>query len=124
MGREDLRDCMLNDPVHVAGVHGRLRQSIWNYKCRGQDLVSLWSDSITAIGDIFANLGRATARLQFVENSQEALARLVALPNGAARWKPVIERLYSGTSAPWRQAVLRLGSRTIPGNSGDSGVGI
>lgn len=93
MGREDLGDCMLNDPVHVAGVHGRLRQSIWNYKCRGQDMVSLWSDSITAIGDIFANLGRATARLQFVENSQEALARLVTLPNGTARWKPVIERL-------------------------------
>jgi len=93
MAGEDLRDCMLNDPVHVAGVHGRLRQSIWNYKCRGQDLVSLWSGSITAIGDIFANLGRATARLEFVENSQEALARLVNLPNGAARWKPVIERL-------------------------------
>jgi hypothetical protein len=93
MGPEDLRDFMLNDPLHVAGVHGRLRQSIWNYKCQGQDLVSLWSSSITAIGDIFANLGRATARLQFVENSQEALARLVSLPNGAARWKPVIERL-------------------------------
>jgi hypothetical protein len=93
MGREDLRDCMLNDPVHVAGVHDRLRQSVWNYKCRGQDLVSLWSGSITAIGDIFANLGRATARLQFVENSQEALARLVSLPKEAALWKPVIERL-------------------------------
>jgi len=93
MGREDLRDCMLNDPVHVAGVHDRLRQSVWNYKCRGQDLVSLWSGSITAIGDIFANLGRATARLQFVENSQEAVARLVSLPKEAALWKPVIERL-------------------------------
>ena len=95
MGREDLRDCMLNDPVHLAGVHSRIRQSVWNYKCGGgQDLLSLWSTSITGIGDIFANLGRAIARLQFVENSQEALARLVDLPDGAASWKSIIERLY------------------------------
>jgi hypothetical protein len=93
MGRELLNECMLNDPVHLGGVHGRLRQSIWNYKSGRQDLLSLWSGAITAIGDIFANLGRASARPPFAENSQEALNRLVTPPNGAVPWNPVIERL-------------------------------
>src|ERR1035441_7821844 len=93
MGPELLNECILNDPVHLAGVHGRLRQSICNYRFHGQDLVSLWSGGITAIGDIFANLGRASARLQFAQSPQEALNRLLAPQNGAMSWKPVIERV-------------------------------
>jgi hypothetical protein len=93
MSREELRDAMANDPVHLAGVHGRLRRLIWNYKCGRQDLFSMWCSSVTALGDILANLGRASARFPFADNGNAAEGRLLDLPSDAARWKPVIERL-------------------------------
>jgi hypothetical protein len=55
--------------------------------------VSLWNGSVTELGDIFANLGRAIARLPFADNHEEALGRLVGLRDEVACWKPVIERL-------------------------------
>ena len=93
MTREDLRTFLLNDPLHLAGVDERLRQAVWSYKCRQRDLASLWNNSVTELSDIFANLGRAIARLPFADNYEEALARLVEPDAEAARWKPVIERL-------------------------------
>ncbi|MGP8174232.1 MAG: hypothetical protein ACLP7O_06745 [Terracidiphilus sp.] len=93
MTSEDMDGFVLNDPIHLAGVHNRLSQAVWSYK-RGQlDLGSLWHDSVTDMSDIFANLGRAIARLEFADNREESLARLVNPDNEATVWRPVIERL-------------------------------
>lgn len=91
--REDLLALLLNDPNHLAGIDQRLRQAVWSYKVGQRTLVSLWNSSITEFSNLFANLGRATARLPFADNYEEALARLVQPNDEAARWKPIIERL-------------------------------
>jgi hypothetical protein len=99
MTPENLRVLLLNDPLHLAGVHERLRQAVWSYKLGKRTLVSLWNGSVTELGDIFANLGRAIARLPFADNYEEALGRLVSLRNEAACWEPVIERLVQELEA-------------------------
>lgn len=93
MTREDLRTFLLNDPLHLTGVDARLRQAVSSYKYRQLSLGSLWNSSVTELSDIFANLGRAIARLPFADNYEEAHTRLVCPNTEAARWKPVIERL-------------------------------
>jgi hypothetical protein len=93
MTREDLLAFLLNDPLHLAGVDERLRQAVWSYKSRQLNLASLWNSSVTEVSDIFANLGRAIARLPFADNYEEALARLVHRDNGVTHWEPVIKRL-------------------------------
>jgi hypothetical protein len=92
-GREDMHSLMLNDLVHLEGVHKRLQQSVWSFKLGQRDLTSLWSAAVTDVYDIFANLGRATARLPFAGSDEEALARRIDPDGEAACWKPVIERL-------------------------------
>ena len=93
MTHEDLFALLLNDPLHLAAIDQGLRQAVWSYKCRQRTLVSLWNASVTEFSDIFANLGRAIARLPFADNYEESLARLANPNNEAARWKPVVERL-------------------------------
>jgi hypothetical protein len=88
--REDRRAFLMNDPLHLSGIHQRLRQAVWSYKRGERTLGALWGGAITELGDIFANLGRAIARLAFAENYEEALGSLVDVGNEAAGWKPVI----------------------------------
>ena len=85
---EELRAYIENDVLHLAGVHKRLRELVQNYKLKQCDLGTLWQSAVTGISDVFANLGRATARLPL----PEFLDRFSILPNEAPGWKPVIER--------------------------------
>jgi len=84
---------MLNDTAHLAGVHRRLRQFIWSYKVREHDLVSLWSGALTSMSNLFANFGRAIARLPFTNHAPEAVAALLEPCGVAAGWKPAIQCL-------------------------------
>lgn len=93
MSPEGLDSFARNDPVYLAGVHTRLRQSVRSYKLGQRDLSSLWGGSVTDVSDIFANLGRAAAHLPFAENEEEALGRLVDPSSEAACWRSVVERL-------------------------------
>src|SRR5260370_2441604 len=90
---------MRNDSAHLAGVHQRLRQSVWSYRLGQRVLATLWQTSVTDMSDIFANLGRAAARLPFAENEKEALMCLADPGREAACWKPVIERLVHELTA-------------------------
>ncbi len=93
MTADSLRESMLNDTVHLAGVHRRLRQFIWSYKRREHDLISLWSGALTSTSNLFANLGRAIARLPFSKHAPEAIAALLEPSGEAAGWKPAIQCL-------------------------------
>lgn len=90
---EYLCEFLVNDPLLLAAVHKRIRAAVWSYKLGKQPLVSLWNDSVTKLGDVFANLGRAIARLPFADDREKSLGRLVGLRDGVECWKPVIERL-------------------------------
>jgi hypothetical protein len=94
MSNEDIESFAFNDQIHLAGVDGRIRKYIQGYKNRQCDIGSLWGRSVTDLSDVFANLGRAIARLSTIENDQEMSARLDGLYSGTVCWKPVIERLF------------------------------
>lgn len=93
LARKDLLAFLLNDPLHLSGVDQRLRESISSYKRGQRTLVSLWNSSITELSDIFANLGRAIARLAFADNYEEAFVLLANPSDETAHWRPVVERL-------------------------------
>jgi hypothetical protein len=90
---------VFSQSAHLKGVHKRLQQSVWSFKLGQRDLTSLWSAAVTDVNDIFANLGRATARLRFAGSHEEALARRIDPDSEAACWKPVIERLVQKLQA-------------------------
>lgn len=91
--QEDLLELLVSDPGHLAGVDERLRRAVWSYKYGQRTLASLWNGSVTQMGDVFANLGRAIARLRYADNYEEALRHLAHPSRGAAHWRPVVERL-------------------------------
>ncbi len=127
MTNEDLESFACNDQMHLAGVTERIRQSIHDYNLHQCDLGAFWGRSLTDLSDVFANLGRAIARLSIIENGQEMSAGLVSLYNGAVCWKPVIERLfqsirtlYSKNYTEWEpkpfssiEEVIALGFETV-----------
>jgi hypothetical protein len=92
MASEDMHHFMLNDRVHLEGVYTRIQQSIGSFKLKQRDFTSLWSAGVTDVFDIFANLGRAAARIPFA-GDDEALAQFVDPTGEAANWNPVVERL-------------------------------
>jgi hypothetical protein len=91
--RQDLESYADSDPEHLTGVHGRVRRSIQEYLAGSRDISSLWNGALTDLADLFANLGRAAARLPFAETEAERVSRLVASDGQASCWKPVLERL-------------------------------
>jgi hypothetical protein len=93
MTQEDLCAFLLNDPQYLAGIDERFRRAVWSYKRKERTFASLWSSAVTELSDVFGNLGRATARLPFADNGEEAFARLVNSNLAGGRWKPVIEGL-------------------------------
>jgi hypothetical protein len=113
--REDLRGLLLNDPVHLAGGYARLRQAIWSYKCGQRTLESLWEGSITELGDIFANLGRAIARVAFSDNYEEELGRLASSNSETACWKPVVETLAKELQTLGRKRYSEWGATPFDG---------
>jgi hypothetical protein len=115
MAHDDLRALLVNDPLHLAGIDQRLRQAVWSYKCRRQTLVSLWNGSVTEFSDMFANLGRAVARLAFADNYEESLVRLAHPNNEAARWESVVKRLVQELEALGSTGYSKWGSAPFSG---------
>ncbi len=95
---ENLRAYTGNDSAYIEGVHRRLRQLVSNFKAGKLDLSSLWCRSVTDVSDVLANLGRAAARLPFVDD-KEIRATPVNPHGEASPWKPVIERLVNELQA-------------------------
>jgi hypothetical protein len=94
MDAETLRELMANDPLHLATTHKQLRAQIQTHKQGQLDLASLWSAAVTDIGDLFANLGRAAARLPAAQNGECARADFVDATGEAAAWKEVVDLLF------------------------------
>jgi len=112
---EDLLAFLLNDPLHLAGIDKRLRQAVWSYKSGQRTLDSLWQESVTGLSDILANLGRTIARLEFVDNYEEGLSRLVQPNSEKTRWRPVIEHFVRELKVLGNTAYNKWGSAPFNG---------
>ena len=115
MTREDLQEFMANDPIHLAGVHKRLRQLIHSNKLGQLDFPSLWSRAVTDMSDLFANLGRAAARFPFAENGLQVRACFVDSNGEAAYWMPVVERLFDELTALDDKSYTEWGAEPFSG---------
>jgi hypothetical protein len=91
---DDLQDLMANDPVHLAGIHAQLRQLVQSWNLGQLDFPSLWSQAVTNVSDLFANLGRAAARFALAPNGVQARAGFVDAASAAAPWKPVVDHIF------------------------------
>jgi hypothetical protein len=94
MTADDLQELMANDPIHLAAIHKQLRQLIQSRKLGQLDFPSLWSQAVTNLSDLLANLGRAGARFPFATNGAEARAGFVDAAGEAAPWNLVVDEIF------------------------------
>jgi hypothetical protein len=81
-----------SDHEYLLGIQNRLQQSILMLRDGRADLAAVWSRAVTALCNIFSNLGRGSARY-LLSVQGNALASFINPQNEAACWKPVIEGL-------------------------------
>ena len=90
----DLQELIANDPIHFAAIHEQLRRLIQSWKVGQLDFPSLWSQAVTNLSDLFANLGRAAARLPYATNGAQARADFIDTVGAAASSKPVVDQVF------------------------------
>ena len=92
LGRPELEEFRKNDALYLAGIHGRVRQSVSEFRRGELDPPMLWGRSVTSMFNLFSNLGRSVARL----SKEDGAANLVGrLPDSGltATWSPLVESL-------------------------------
>ncbi len=90
--QESLQQSVGSDLQHLEGIHGRLRAKVEGYRRGRIPLFDLWSESITYLSDLFANLGRLIARTSFLERSG-ALGIQLRPSGDVSGWATVIMTL-------------------------------